>query len=117
MEIKDNDELRKYLTENHYIVIIRRGKTKQHVHKGNCTSLTTHKYMTSKFRQTKARKQYFVFNTLNEACNKYFESVARDNAEKSPKKYNPYCQMCLTVQHREWLKTYYKSKDNSASVS
>ena len=86
MEIKIDSELRLYLTENYYITILRRGGTKRHVHKGNCTSLITHKYMTTEFGQTKARKQYFVFNTLNEACDKYFESVGREIAEDYPKK-------------------------------
>ena len=112
MEIKTNLELRPYLTEKYYIAIIRRGKIKQHVHKGNCTSLITHKYMTAEFGQTKARKQYFVFDTLDKACDKYFESVGRKIAEDYPKKYNPYCQMCLTVQHRKWLKTYDKPKND-----
>lgn len=110
MEIKTNLELRPCLTENHYIVILRLGGTKQRIHKGNCSLLIGHKYSTVKLGQTKARKQYFVFNTPNEACDKYFESVGgREIAEYYPKKYNPYCQICLTVQHREWIKTYYKT--------
>lgn len=111
MEIKDRDELRKYLTENYYITILRRGGTNRHVHKGNCPSLRGRGHWSAKLGQTKTQKHYFVFDTMNEACNKYFERVGRKIAENNPN-YIPYCKRCLTSQHDQWRDTHHKSKDD-----
>ena len=103
MQIKTSSELRKYLTENYYITIRRQRKTKQHIHNGNCTSLEIHKQLDVEFGHDKARKQYFVYDTIKKAFEKYFEDVEKEIAEKFPKKFNPYCHMCLTNQHKKWL--------------
>ena len=101
MEIKDRDELQKYLMESFYILRLKHGGgKKQRIHRGNCLSFSTF-FSERPVRKNKATATYHVFNTLDQAVQKYLTKFSHN--------YIPYCPRCLNKQRKEWIKNYNSS--------